>query len=86
MAFLLKPHHAGTKSLICFTNQFSGSYMTQVPTGILLQTYFSMEIIKTPQYSKTSLFSDHAQGQIKFSIEDDKDTKKLLQTKTDVSL
>ena len=49
MAFLLKPHHAGTKSLICFPNQFSGSYMTQVPTGILLQTYFSMEIIKTPQ-------------------------------------
>ena len=26
---------------------------------------------------KTSLYSDHAQSQIKFSIEDDKDTEEL---------
>ena len=55
--------------------------MTQVHTGSPLQTYFSMKIIKTPQYLKTSLYPDHPQGQINFSIEDDKDTKKLPQTK-----
>ena len=55
--------------------------MTQVPTGSHLQTYFSMEIIKTPQYSKTSLYPDYSQDQIKFSIEDDNDNGKLPQTK-----
>ena len=42
---------------------------------------FDMEIIKTPQYLKTSLYPDYPQGQINFNIEDDKDTKKLLQNK-----
>ena len=36
-----------------------------------------MRIIKTPECTKTSLYSDHAQSQIKFSIEDDKDTEEL---------
>ena len=54
--------------------------MTQVPTESHLRTYFSMEIIKTPQHSKTSLNSNHPQGQIKFSIENDKDTEKIPQT------
>ena len=55
--------------------------MTQVPTVSYLQAYFSKEIIKKPQYSKTSLHSDQPQDQIKFIIEDDKDTMKLPQTK-----
>ena len=45
--------------------------MTQVSTGSHLQTYLSMEIIKTPQYSKTSLYSEQPQGQIEYNIEDD---------------
>ena len=45
-----------------------------------------MEITKTlqrPQYSKTSLYSDHSQGQIKFTIEDGKDNEKLSQIRHD---
>ena len=45
--FHWKSHHVGTSPSICFTNQFTGSYMTQVPTGSHLRTYFCMEIIKT---------------------------------------
>ena len=37
---------------------------------------------KTLQYSKTSLYSHHLKGQIRFSIEDDNDAEKFLQTKT----
>ena len=55
--------------------------MTQVPTVSYLQTYLSMDIIKTPQYLETFLYPNHQQGQNKFTIEDDKDTKKVLQTK-----
>ena len=79
--FRLKPDHEVTSPSIYFINQFTGSYMTQVPTVSYLQTYFSKEIIKTPQHSKTSLYSDQPQDQIKFIIEDDKDTMKLPQTK-----
>ena len=51
--------------------------MTQVPTRNHWGTYSSIGIIKTPERTKTSLYSDHAQSQIKFSIEDDKDTEEL---------
>ena len=53
------------------------------PTGSHFRTYFSMEIIKTPQRHsniRKPLYSDQPQGQFKFRIEHDKDTKKL-QTK-----
>ena len=43
-----------------------------------------MKIIKNPKdtliFENLSIF-DHLQDQIKFSIEDDKDAKKLLKTK-----
>ena len=47
--FRQKWHHAGTSPSICFTNQFTESYMTQVPTAGHFRTCFSMEIIKTSQ-------------------------------------
>ena len=59
------------------SHRLTGSCMTQVPTRNHWGTYSSMGIIKTPEYTKTSLYSDHGQSQIKFSIEDDKDTEEL---------
>ena len=42
-------YHTGTSSLICFTNQFTRPYVTQVPTGSHLTTFFSIEIMRASQ-------------------------------------
>ena len=44
-----KPRRTGTSPLICFTNQFTDFYITQISTVSHLQTCSSMKIIKAPQ-------------------------------------
>ena len=47
---------------VCWERPFDQhSYLTQVPNWSHLRTYFSMEIITTPQYLKTSRYSYHPQ-------------------------
>ena len=59
IALWWKSHHTGNSLSICFTNQFTGSYITQVPTGSYVRTYFSVGIIKTsprhPNFQKPSI-------------------------------
>ena len=47
--FFREPRRTGTSPLICFTNQFTDFYITQISTVSHLQTCSSMKIIKAPQ-------------------------------------